>query len=126
MELVIGGTGQGKKAYVLQRLNGTAMQVWDGELPEENEMDQMIVIDHLHLWVRKRLEAHGEPEKELEAWLASHKNTVLISDEVGNGIVPVDAFERAYRERTGRILVSLAGRAEQVVRVFCGIGQRLK
>lgn len=126
MELVIGGTGQGKKAYVLKGLNEGLVQVWDGELPEADETDQRIVIDHLHLWIRKRLEAQGEPESELEAWLATHKNTILISDEVGNGIVPLDAFERMYRERTGRILVSLAGRAEQVVRVFCGIGQRLK
>lgn len=126
MKLVIGGTGQGKRAYVLQGLNEQLMQVWDGELPEADETEQTIVIDHLHLWIRKRLEAHGEPETELEAWLASHGNSILISDEIGNGIVPIDAFERAYRERTGRILVNLAGKAEQVVRVFCGIGQRLK
>ena len=51
---------------------------------------------------------------------------IIISDEVGNGIVPADAFEREYRERTGRILVELAGRADEVVRVVCGISQKIK
>ena len=53
-------------------------------------------------------------------------NCVIISDEIGNGIVPVDAFERTYRERTGRILVQLAGQAEEVERVICGVGQKIK
>lgn len=126
MKLVIGGTSQGKKDYVLGKLQQRPVQVWDGELPEEKETEKTIVINHLHLWVRKRLEAQGEPECELETWLAVHPDSILISDEIGNGIVPMDAFERAYRERTGRILVNLAGKADTVERVFCGIGQKLK
>ena len=38
----------------------------------------------------------------------------------------MDAFEREYRERTGRILIRLAQEAEEVERVICGIGQRIK
>ncbi|MCI8634679.1 MAG: hypothetical protein HFJ05_03630 [Eubacterium sp.] len=53
-------------------------------------------------------------------------NCVIISDEIGNGIVPVDAFDRTYRERTGRILVQPAGQAEEVERVIYGIGQKIK
>ena len=51
---------------------------------------------------------------------------MIISDEIGNGIVPVDAFERDYRERTGRMLITLASQADEVVRVICGIGQKIK
>ena len=50
----------------------------------------------------------------------------MICDEIGNGIVPVDGFEREYRERTGKILVALAAGAKEVVRVICGIGQKIK
>ena len=63
---------------------------------------------------------------EICQFVDQHPNCVMISDEVGNGIVPVDAFEREYRERTGRILVELARRADEVERVICGIGQRIK
>ena len=50
----------------------------------------------------------------------------IICDEVGNGIVPMDAFEREYRERLGRFLIEVAKRADRVERIMCGIGQRIK
>ena len=59
-------------------------------------------------------------------FVEKYPNCVIISDEVGNGIVPIEAFEREYRERTGRILVELAKKAEEVERVICGIGQKIK
>ena len=41
------------------------------------------------------------------------------ADEIGNGIVPLDAFEREYREQTGRAEILLAKKADEVVRVIC-------
>jgi adenosyl cobinamide kinase/adenosyl cobinamide phosphate guanylyltransferase len=38
----------------------------------------------------------------------------------------MDAFEREYRERLGRILITIAAKADRVERVICGIGQRIK
>ena len=60
------------------------------------------------------------------AFLQKEPDCILISDEIGNGIVPIDAFERQYREKTGRILVETAKKADKVVRVICGVGQILK
>ena len=51
---------------------------------------------------------------------------MLISTDVSQGIVPVDAVMRAFREMNGRLMLYLAEEAEQVVRVFCGIGRREK
>lgn len=45
----------------------------------------------------------------------------VIATEVGGGVVPLDAAERAARERAGRLNCLLAGRADAVVRVFCGV-----
>ena len=47
-------------------------------------------------------------------------------DEVGGGIVPVDPEDRIYRELVGRAGQRLAKEAEQVHRVLCGIGVRIK
>ena len=55
-----------------------------------------------------------------------YKDTIVIADEIGNGIVPLDAFEREYREQTGRAEILLAKKADEVVRVICGIGQKIK
>ena len=51
---------------------------------------------------------------------------ILVTDEIGYGIVPIDPFEREYREETGRICCLLAEKSEEVWRVCCGIGTRLK
>ena len=51
---------------------------------------------------------------------------VVIATEVGSGVVPVDAEERAAREAAGRLNCLLAQQADAVARVFCGIPMVLK
>ena len=51
---------------------------------------------------------------------------MVIATEVGGGVVPIDAGERAAREAAGRLSCLLAQRAERVVRVFCGLPMVLK
>ena len=58
--------------------------------------------------------------------LEENRDLILICDEIGCGLVPVDAFEREYRESTGRVMNALAVQAERVDRVVCGIGRRIK
>ena len=50
----------------------------------------------------------------------------VIANEVGAGVVPLAAEDRAFREAAGRALCVIAGRAEQVTRCVCGIGVRIK
>ena len=51
---------------------------------------------------------------------------IVLFTEVGSGLVPVDAEDRAARENAGRLSVLLAERADEVYRVYCGIARRLK
>ena len=51
---------------------------------------------------------------------------ILIATEVGGGVVPMDAKQRADREAAGRLACLLAARAECVVQMFCGIPTVLK
>ena len=132
MKLVIGGRAQGKLNYVLQHMTDENYQIYDGVFPDAGELfnltkkNEWLIVDHFHKWVNKELKENRNPEEELEAFLKKGVRFVVISDEIGNGIVPVDAFEREYRERTGRMLIKLAEQADEVVRVLCGIGQKIK
>ena len=132
MKLVIGGRAQGKLNYVLQHMTDENYQIYDGVFPDEGELfnltkkNEWLIVNHFHKWVNKELKENRNPEEELEAFLKKGVRFVIISDEIGNGIVPVDAFEREYRERTGRMLIKLAEQADEVVRVLCGIGQKIK
>ena len=51
---------------------------------------------------------------------------MLITDEIGYGIVPTDAFYREYRETHGRVCTQIAAEAKEVHRVICGIGTVIK
>ena len=51
---------------------------------------------------------------------------VVLATEVGGGVVPMDAGERAAREAAGRLACLLAARAGCVVQMFCGIPTVLK
>lgn len=132
MKLVIGGRAQGKLNYVLQHMTDENYQIYDGVFPDEGELfnltkkNEWLIVNRFHKWVNKELKENRNPEEELEAFLKKGVRFVVISDEIGNGIVPVDAFERDYRERTGRMLITLASQADEVVRVICGIGQKIK
>ena len=114
MELYIGGTAQGKKVYVTQVRGIAEARIWD----------------NFEEWFREKLQESTpkspSPEAESMAYLEKHPDTVIICDEVGSGIVPLDSFEREYRERLGRLLCEIAAKAERVERIVCGIGQRIK
>ena len=109
MILIIGGAAQGKTAYA------------NAAFGKEYK-----IIDGFHLRVREQLKEGKEPLEEAKALLAEEDNCVIISNEVGYGLVPVDAFEREYREMAGRVNCYLAGQAKQVIRVICGLGVRIK
>ncbi len=127
MKLVIGGTAQGKLEYILLKYDAQKNMVWDGVLPNDRKLNKnIVIINHFHQWVKSRMVSGGCPEDEIMSFLDCNEDCIIICDEIGNGIVPIDPFEREYRERTGRILVQLAMRAEEVERIICGIGQKIK
>ena len=109
MILIIGGKAQGKTEYVRTEYGETAE-----------------VFDNLQDWFREELLAGRNPEEGIFSYVAENPDAIIISNEVGNGIVPMDPFERDYREKLGRTLIKLARQAESVIRVICGIGQKIK
>ena len=127
MKLIIGGYAQGKLDYVLSKYHLQENMVWNGVLPDNTALrDKQIIVNHFHQWVKQCILDGECPEEEILSFLDDYENCIIICDEIGNGIVPIDKFEREYRERVGRILIQLAKRAEEVERVLCGIGQKIK
>ena len=109
MILIIGGKAQGKTEYARMEYGREAT-----------------VFDDLQDWFREELLAGRDPEAGIISYVTEHPDAVIICNEVGNGIVPMEPFERDYRERLGRTLIKLAKHADSVIRVICGIGQKLK
>ena len=72
----------------------------------------------------------GKQEEELEELagrlILRNPEAVVVTDEVGCGIVPLEPFERDWREQTGRICTRLAAASRKVYRVILGIGKEIK
>ena len=83
-------------------------------------------IDKFHLTIRELLQTGGDAREFARRLTVENPNAVVVCDEIGLGIVPLDPFERRWREDTGRALCILAEHAERVVRVFCGVPQVIK
>ena len=125
MDFIIGGADQGKCKYVFEKYQICEKDVFYGDSSPYEALPEKMVIKDFHLLMRRFLEDGYSVEKILHT-LENAQHSVIITDEVGCGIVPVDPFERKYRETTGRICCVLAKRAEKVVRVMCGIPTVIK
>ncbi|MBP3459312.1 MAG: bifunctional adenosylcobinamide kinase/adenosylcobinamide-phosphate guanylyltransferase [Lachnospiraceae bacterium] len=111
MILIIGGTAQGKTQYARK----LAKEGWHIE-------------DDFHLKVKAALQKNSDPLEEAKNLLTQYDphKLIIVSNEMGYGIVPIDPFERKYREKNGRVNCYLAEHAEQVIRVICGLGEKIK
>lgn len=127
MKLIIGGAFQGKGDYAKETYGGT---VCDCRLPEnKDKLDLDLscdIIDGLEAYTRLCAEEGLEAADRLRAHEAELAGKVIICDDISQGLVPMDPLERAWREMNGRTLLYLAGIADSVERVFCGIPQKLK
>lgn len=72
----------------------------------------------------QKLAAAAEDLESLADRLAAYD--LVLATEVGGGVVPMDAAERAAREAAGRLACLLAARADCVVQMFCGLPTVLK
>lgn len=102
--------------------------------------DRIVVIDCMTLWLSNALlhdfreDAPTEvlPTWERERaeflrWLNATRNEVLlISNEVGAGIVPLSAVSRRFQDEQGRLNQALAAICDQVTLVVAGIAVPIK
>ncbi len=116
MTLIVGGAGQGKLAYALEKLGIDESQVsYDPARPAP-------IVAGLDIWLR----THPEGMQVLEELLKIRPDVAILCREVGCGVVPMEREEREWRERVGRVCCALAVRADCVIRLCCGIPTVLK
>ena len=123
MILVFGGAYQGKTEYAIKQFGcSTVCDLSEGGEPDFTKE----IITGIEAFA-SRLTAGGENPSE---YFAAHRelweDKVLVAADTSQGVVPMDKDVRAAREENGRLLTYLAGEAEEVHRIFCGIGKRIK
>lgn len=126
MILIIGGAFQGKKAYAEKTFSLKEEDFTDGACCTEEELYQAKAVLHFHEFVRRNLKEGRDIGEMAERILQKNPSVILLCNELGSGVVPVEAFDREWREATGRLCCRLAAEAEEVHRVVCGIGMVIK
>jgi adenosylcobinamide kinase/adenosylcobinamide-phosphate guanylyltransferase len=84
-----------------------------------------VLVDCLTLWLSNLMERSFDIDAQIarleEALKGRTGPTVLVSNEVGLGIVPDNALARRFRDAQGRLNQRIAAQAERVVMMVAGI-----
>lgn len=114
-----------------------------GELIAQSTADQLILVDCLTLWLSNLVFSEGhvypdigtidpppryrvERERLLNALDQVAADIVLVSNEVGMGIVPQGAVSRWFVDEAGRLNQAVAARCDNVIWVAAGLPLILK
>lgn len=124
MILIIGGAYQGKLTYARKAF---------GLRDEEIFTCQGTQIDFSKRCVRRLeefsfacIQAGLDPKEYLKEHRAEWENSIFICRDIFCGVVPVDPEVRQWRHITGQLSQYLTGEAQGVIRIFCGLEQKLK
>ena len=96
-----------------------------------------VVVDCLTMWVSNLLLAHeedanvegkivGAARELLEVCQDSGGTWIVVTNEVGLGVVPSSSLGRAYRDALGRVNSLVASRADKVYLMAAGLALDLK
>jgi adenosylcobinamide kinase/adenosylcobinamide-phosphate guanylyltransferase len=97
-----------------------------------------ILLDCVTLWLSNLLLSHSETDPDVEEQLLGHVHrltstlrgmatpVVLVTNEVGQGIVPDNALARLYRDVAGQANQILAASCDSVYVAISGIPLKLK
>ena len=100
------------------------------------DQNRCLLVDCLTLWLSNILfDEQGQLQEQLfkqqKQWLLDTVATlagqvILVSNEVGLGVVPMDAMSRRFVDEAGRLHQQLAQCCKRVVLVTAGLAQVLK
>ena len=126
----------------IERHQATRSSDWDtAEVPTDlakwfnrnGHIYQSIVLDCLTLWLSN---LHGQRLRDvtvseatadlLQAIRATQTRVVIVSNELGLGLVPATKSVRAFRDLAGRVNQQVAAEADEVYLTISGLPLRLK
>ncbi|MBJ7408373.1 MAG: bifunctional adenosylcobinamide kinase/adenosylcobinamide-phosphate guanylyltransferase [Bradyrhizobium sp.] len=88
------------------------------------------LVDCLTLWLSNLMHAGRDWEREVNALAAAliklESPVVLVTNEVGLGIVPDNALARSFRDAAGIMNQTIAAAADEVEFVVAGLPMKLK
>ena len=126
MKFIVGGAYQGKIMTACEMFGLKESEMTNGSTCDFEEAFTARCIKSYHRLIA-RLIAHGvSPVDFTKRLCLENKELVVIMDEIGCGIIPIEKSERKRREETGRCGCIISAASDTVIRVICGIPVFLK
>jgi len=125
MILVFGGAYQGKKEFVATKYDYTLEDMYQCTEKDPIDFTKPVITD-LENYILGAIKRDENPLSYVSANKAKLKDKIIIITDVGSGIVPISKEQRLFRDNVGKITQILSRESEEVYRIFCGIGEKLK
>ncbi|MDK2808211.1 MAG: hypothetical protein PWP24_946 [Clostridiales bacterium] len=126
MKLIFGGAYQGKLAYAKERYSIKETDIYRCQADCSILKEEAFVIYGLEKLILSQTREGIDTIDYLRERKEMLRSSIIICEDNSCGIVPMERELRVYRETCGRALTMLSLEADEVIRVFCGIGSRLK
>ncbi|OLN23653.1 hypothetical protein BTO30_03535 [Domibacillus antri] len=137
MHFITGGAFNGKKQWVKKFYNlDETLHQWHSFYEEKQVpalMGEIVVLEGIERYVRILLEKSGSAfearalfKKELEHWAKEDRTIVLIGTDMMKGIVPMNSFDRMWRDAAGWCFQNIAAASHRVDTIWYGIADTIK
>jgi adenosylcobinamide kinase / adenosylcobinamide-phosphate guanylyltransferase len=96
--------------------------------------NKVVLLDCITLWLTNfftdlnmdKENTLNEAKKEWHAFIKQDMDLIVVSNEIGSGIIPMDANTRAFADIQGWMNQHIARQANKVVHMVCGIPNVIK
>lgn len=126
MIMITGGAFSGKKDYAKERFGFSDEEILNGgSCPFDDVFSAKCIADFQFI-VKRLLEEKSDSLTFTERLCKENPNAVVIINEIGAGIIPLEKSDRIWREETGRAGCLIARNSSEVIRLACGIPTIIK
>lgn len=123
MIMITGGAYEGKTDFVKTHYG---CEITDGKSCDFESVFTAECVSNYHLLVKRLIESGQDILAFTERLCKENPDLVVIIDEIGCGIIPLEKSDRIWREQTGRAGCIITQNSDTVLRVFCGIPTAIK
>lgn len=124
MILITGGAYSGKTDFAMRRFGLSKTDILDGAECSREQAYSCRAMKDFHLFVKRFGAENGA--RLAEEIYARNPDIIVITNEIGSGIIPMEKDDRIWREETGRACCYIAAKSDAVVRMCCGIPAVIK
>ncbi len=124
MILITGGASQGKLKFVMEHFKPN--EIIDGSDCIFSILENAECVINYDKLIKRLMLKNIDTAAFTKKFCTKNQNAVIIMNEVGSGIIPIEKTEREWRENVGKCGCIIAERADTVIRMTCGIPTVIK